>query len=599
LALVDLDDVSHPFARWIVEAFPAAPRVRTGSGKLHVYFRDPGKEGNQESIGLGKSEVYSVRRGNSYVVAPPSIHPDTGQPYVWEVPPTCIDLIPVFDGEVQARHALMRLTYGVANTKQGARQNTLFAAARQAWRLGLDSALVVSCLTWGANMCGLESESDVTRQIDRAREFAQDATLPDDTSDGACAQVLIAQHGGKELCAAIEGRLWAFNGRLWKPIQPATLRQKAYTLHGKAALDGAEIKISQSKAESVERAVYTFRDAQSLPGNGAALAFMDYTVSYSSTGLSVAQHNAAIGAVHEIPFAWEGDAETPVFDAFLGSSILNNAQRQAAREFIGVALLAGGTKLGRALYAKGPKGSGKSTYLELVQALFPSGAVIPLAPTKVGEKFGGAALAESVLLCVVDEFGREVQIREDAWKSAVQGHEIQTEKKYVDPRGVRPVAAWLCAGNTWPACPGVHDSFFRRWVIVEFPTVYADTQVEDRGLQAKLARERAQIMRRCIVEGAKALDRGAYTLDASQGVLLAEWQQTSDSVAEWLTLCARTGHVGLRLALATYKSWADLAGYKPVSLGEFRRRLTQAGIRHSFDANRNEGLCLTLPTQGF
>ncbi len=55
--------------------------IRTGSGKIHIYFRAlESFERIQFKDKEGK-ELLSIRSQGSYVVAPPSIHPDTKQPY--------------------------------------------------------------------------------------------------------------------------------------------------------------------------------------------------------------------------------------------------------------------------------------------------------------------------------------------------------------------------------------------------------------------------------------------------------------------------------------------------------------------------------------
>lgn len=99
--LVILDVDVHGGAQYLPEAEAAmraligdlAPTVQTGGGGLHVWFWvEPGK--------LPEQAVFKLKRGpetgkNKYaweiellysgkqVVAPPSLHPDSGQPYVW------------------------------------------------------------------------------------------------------------------------------------------------------------------------------------------------------------------------------------------------------------------------------------------------------------------------------------------------------------------------------------------------------------------------------------------------------------------------------------------------------------------------------------
>ena len=72
---------------------PPAPRVRTGGGGVHHYFRYPegvDRLGNSVSkIGMG----VDVRADGGYVVAPPSTH-RSGASYAWEVTPAEMELQP-------------------------------------------------------------------------------------------------------------------------------------------------------------------------------------------------------------------------------------------------------------------------------------------------------------------------------------------------------------------------------------------------------------------------------------------------------------------------------------------------------------------------
>lgn len=60
---------------------PPTALVRTGSGGWHAYYRHPGVPvlNSQSRLGPG----IDVRGDGGYVVAPPSIHPRTRQPYRW------------------------------------------------------------------------------------------------------------------------------------------------------------------------------------------------------------------------------------------------------------------------------------------------------------------------------------------------------------------------------------------------------------------------------------------------------------------------------------------------------------------------------------
>jgi hypothetical protein len=76
LAVLEYDDEAARgrFLELLGGALPATPIVRTGSGKLHAYFTDPG--------GLYKAalEGLELRVGPHQCVVPPSLHPETSEP---------------------------------------------------------------------------------------------------------------------------------------------------------------------------------------------------------------------------------------------------------------------------------------------------------------------------------------------------------------------------------------------------------------------------------------------------------------------------------------------------------------------------------------
>lgn len=102
--------VSGPVSGWLVpldfdgeggyEALAARqprvrelPRLRTGSGKRHVWLRVP-RPIRKYTTRAPDGTRLEVRAGTHYTLVPPSIHP-SGSPYVWEQPPW--DGIPVID----------------------------------------------------------------------------------------------------------------------------------------------------------------------------------------------------------------------------------------------------------------------------------------------------------------------------------------------------------------------------------------------------------------------------------------------------------------------------------------------------------------------
>lgn len=98
LAVVDVDDLVD--AAWAYRHFSKTPFVgRTGKQGFHLYFRYPsgGVEIGCRTRLFGRR--VDLRSVGGYVVAPPSVHPETGRNYRWVTPLEQLHLcdMPVFD----------------------------------------------------------------------------------------------------------------------------------------------------------------------------------------------------------------------------------------------------------------------------------------------------------------------------------------------------------------------------------------------------------------------------------------------------------------------------------------------------------------------
>jgi len=99
IVVADLDTAED--ATWWLSHHPDSPlMVHTGrSGGLHVYYRSRAQELGNRSKMFSRSIDLKSERG--YVVAPPSVHPETGIEYAWSRPQVfenySWDDIPPFD----------------------------------------------------------------------------------------------------------------------------------------------------------------------------------------------------------------------------------------------------------------------------------------------------------------------------------------------------------------------------------------------------------------------------------------------------------------------------------------------------------------------
>lgn len=159
------------------------PRVRTGSGGWHLYVEPTGLPDT-----IGVLERVDYRAADRYVVAPPSRHPTTGQPYRWvagrevgtplgQLPQALRELLtpppkitrdpapavrPAVAGHPYGRAALQAECAELAATPKGERNRQLWESARNLYNLVAGGVLaeleVDQAIRHAAAQCGLLSE---------------------------------------------------------------------------------------------------------------------------------------------------------------------------------------------------------------------------------------------------------------------------------------------------------------------------------------------------------------------------------------------------------------------------------------------------------
>jgi hypothetical protein len=159
LAVVDIDPRNG--GRVLPELMPPTRCVRTGSGGWHLYYRHPG---GPLAAKLHGHPGIDLKADGGYVVAPPSIHPGTGQPYrrvgdraAIEMPPPLVAACRPIEAPAAPSATVIPMTMGrgisspaalfaahldaVARAPEGTRRNALYGAARGVARMVAAGAL--------------------------------------------------------------------------------------------------------------------------------------------------------------------------------------------------------------------------------------------------------------------------------------------------------------------------------------------------------------------------------------------------------------------------------------------------------------------------
>lgn len=229
------------------------------------------------------------------------------------------------------------------------------------------------------------------------------------------------------------------------------------------------------------------------------------------------------------------------------------------QEATGYALY-GDNRMQIAIFLWGDGGSGKSTYLETLQKLANSTAVIDLQTMSQNEM----AMLVGERLAVFNELDKNAQIPEAAFKRALSSDRIVAKLLYKDPFTFQPSFMLWGAMNHLPRVKDRSRAVFRRVHVVRFPRTVENPDVH---LPSKLERELSGIFNWAMDGLKRLLARGYFDPSPAVQQANADWQYQQDTERQFLDsdMCilgadymAQASHF-----YAAYKQWCTDNGYRP------------------------------------
>jgi putative DNA primase/helicase len=227
------------------------------------------------------------------------------------------------------------------------------------------------------------------------------------------------------------------------------------------------------------------------------------TGSLDNVTLNWRPHDPADMNTHCIPFRYDPDAWSNIYEDFICSSIPNEEQRVYFQTLLGFALV-GGIRKKRIVNLIGPKDTGKSTLLRLLNEILGSYVVTPAVEELVSSGRSQAdkfALHElyGARMALISETERGSRFRTGPLKAVTGGDMISTQAKGRQPINWRASVMLFIATNEQVMFDAGDRAFTDRLVHIEFKR----TRGIDRSLNTKLEGEKPGILN-WILEGVAA-----------------------------------------------------------------------------------------------
>jgi len=288
---------------------------------------------------------------------------------------------------------------------------------------------------------------------------------------------------------------------------------------------------------------------------------------------------------------FDPDADAPRFREFLRDAVPSESDRRKLQEFAGYALHHWGHPYHKALFLVGPTASGKSTFLDTINAMLGAETTASLTPQQMtSERFAGAELFEK-WANIRNDIPKATVENTGAFKEIVAGDPMKAEEKYKDPFRFEPTAKHLFAANQLPETDVDDEAFYRRILLVPFPETVPVNE-RDKHLDDKLQEELPGVLNWAIQGLQRLREQAGFTGDRSPGHTADTWQKWGDSVSRFANdaVSETTGeHIPKSKLYAAYLEYCRQEGIPSDTQHTMTRGLKQESFedgRQYIDGNR-------------
>ena len=240
--------------------------------------------------------------------------------------------------------------------------------------------------------------------------------------------------------------------------------------------------------------------------------------------------------------------------------------------------------LRKAFYLYGPKRSGKSTVLTLIEDFLGRDNCSALNVSQIGSRNGSAELVGK-LANIANETVSKKTIEDDVFKALVSGETVMVEKKFKDPMPYRNTAKLFFGANGFPRVSDESEAVWDRLTILSFPNSCPEDKA-DHDLGRKIDKERSGILNWALKifreEYAKDECRSIMALDPHGEKVMVEWRETNNPALSWVKerLVQEPGScVSLTAAYADYRNWSKDNGHRETAANHFSR-LVKKVLKH-------------------
>lgn len=520
----------------------------SGTGGTHYYFH----VGDAKVPSCQSDKIFiDIRCEGGYIVAPPSIHPDTGEPYMWDVSPEdmepatanvidkmCIDWVWKNRRGANPETGRKRKPH-VHEVREGEGRNQyLYEMGCSARGQGADDGVIQAYLeTLNRQTCKPPVDDGELAQI--IGSVCSKAAGPSDEAKAAKSQARAGrprrfEHNkvGRKL---IEER----GACLIDGETPAIRMADGRYQIGWAAFDDVIIDMYDdcTSTNRKETKAYVHAKAPKVSQSRPSLiAFNNGILDVETMELRGWSDADIISNI--IPHDWNPGAASPAVDGVFEKIACGDVGMELnLAEIIGLCMYRS-SKFGYCPILLGSGSNGKSTYIDMIWNVLGDDNVSALQPREVGVRFQAGQLAGK-LANLGDDISSDY-IDADSCaiiKKIATGSQLYTDVKGSDGFKFKPYATMVFSANEFPRLGDNTYGMYRRLFPLRFNAVFRrEDPGFDPNIGEKLAEEGA-LEYLCVlgVEGLRrVMGQNMLTPNEESEKVLADIEVDNSTVVQWI-----------------------------------------------------------------
>jgi len=263
-----------------------------------------------------------------------------------------------------------------------------------------------------------------------------------------------------------------------------------------------------------------------------------------------------------VAYDYDPDATAPTWDYYCKTIL--NGKEQFLQDFAGYALTID-TQYELAVWLYGPAGSGKSTYIEGLQAMLGTRAGLLGLKDLEKSRFSMTDLPDKTLLVSTEQPSTYMQAT-DIVNALISGESVTVDRKFRDPITIQSNAKICWAMNELPRVGDGSNGLFRRVKVVEFSELPGG--VRNPHVKLTIRTEGSGILNWALAGLIRLQANGGFDIPQSVVDATSLFQMTNDIPAVFVDECCIRGRefsISSSELYRQYRTWCDDNGTKAQS----------------------------------